>query len=317
MTAVRGGRAWTRESVAESEWRVALNAVALREIERIVETLRSERLVPVMSDPEEFAIPALRAAMQDVTERLDDGIGMAVVQGLPVDAMSEAEARAVFTLIGSLIAPLVATRYDGTLLYDVTDTERPFGGTVRGSATNAELSFHTDNAFGIAIPDYVGLLCLRPALAGGASRVCCVATVHDAMLRSDPQLLRRLYEPAYFDRQGQHAPHAAKVLSAPLFRYDGQRLDVRLTPNLIRRGYAMAGVPLDDALAEGLEKLEGLLSDERHWFEFSLKRGEMQFLDNRRCAHYRSAFVDADDPTGKRLLVRAWYRVHGGPGYDG
>ena len=39
-----------------------------------------------------------------------------------------------------------------------------------GPATNVELGFHTDNAFGISVPDYVGLMCKYPAKEGGLSR---------------------------------------------------------------------------------------------------------------------------------------------------
>jgi hypothetical protein len=89
-------------------------------------------------------------------------------------------------VLGQLIAAPVAQKWDGTMIYDVTDTGRQFGYGVRGSWTNVELSFHTDNAFGVAPPDYVGLLCLMPAREGGISRFCSLYTVHNEMLRRHP-----------------------------------------------------------------------------------------------------------------------------------
>ena len=47
------------------------------------------------------------------------------------------------------------------------------------------------------------------------------------------------------------------------------------------------------------------------------ERGQLQFLNNRKIVHYRSRFVDDEDPARKRHLVRTWYRESGLPTYDG
>lgn len=74
--------------------------------------------------------------------------------------------------------------------------------------------------------------------------------------RAPSLLLRRLYQPAYYDRQAQHAPDAPKVLWAPLFRWDGRELYSRLTPGLIRSGYEMLDERVATALGDALECLE-------------------------------------------------------------
>ena len=83
------------------------------------------------------------------------------------------------------------------------------------SWTNVELSFHTDNAFGVAPPDYVGLLCLMPAREGRICRFCSLYTVHNEMLRRHPRQLARLYRPFYYDRQAEHASGDPKVSWVP------------------------------------------------------------------------------------------------------
>ena len=90
---------------------------------------------------------------------------------------------------------LLKKNWDGTMIYDVTDTGKKYGYGVRGSATNVELVFHTDNAFGISVPDYVGLMCKYPAKQGGLSRFCSLYTVHWRMENKYPNELRRLYQP--------------------------------------------------------------------------------------------------------------------------
>jgi hypothetical protein len=102
-----------------------------------------------------------------------------------------------------------------------------------------------------------------------------------------------------------------------MFRFQGNQLQARFTPNLIRSGYEMVGEPMDRALIEALDCIEGFLADERFWIEVKIRRGQICYLNNHWCAHYRGAFVDSDDTGGKRHLIRAWYREQGEKTYDG
>ncbi|MEH6478214.1 MAG: TauD/TfdA family dioxygenase, partial [Sneathiella sp.] len=76
--------------------------------------------------------------------------------------------------------------------------------------TNAEQNFHTDNSYNICPPDHVTLLCLHPAQDGGISRVVSLNTAHNRLRETHPELLDRLYEPFYFDRQREHGPEDEK-----------------------------------------------------------------------------------------------------------
>lgn len=314
---VRDSRAWNRETLAASSWQFELPSVAAAEIAEIVTRMRHAPLPLLLRRPGDFVWPACRHLMLRVKEALLRGPGFAVIRGLDLRAFGREESTTVFWMLGQWLSQPVATKWDGTLLYDVTDTGRRFGPGVRGSTTNVELSFHTDNAFGRALPDYVGLLCLQPARQGGISRICSLYTLHNAMLAEQPELLARLYEPAFYDRQGEHAPDAPPYLPLPLFAFADGVLSARLTPNLIRRGHAMAGKPMDGPLTEALEYLEGLLRREEFIHEFQLEEGALQYVNNRWTAHFRSAFHDAEDALQKRHLIRVWYRETGGQPYDG
>jgi hypothetical protein len=314
---VEGPRGWTRETVSPQQWKVKLPGPVLDEARSLICYLRSAPLPVLLLHPLQFKMTACRDLIHQVQQNLTEGIGLSLLDRFPMEDMSDQEAVALFWVLGLLLSRPVATKWDGTMLYHVTDTGRRFGPGVRGSATNVELSFHTDNAFGAAVPDYVGLLCINMALTGGVSRFCSLYSVHNDLLRHQPWLLRRLYQPCYYDRQGEHAPGAPEVLSSPLFQYDGKRLCARLTPGLIRRGYEMAGEPMDGLLVEALEYLEGILKREDLWIEFLMERGQIQFVNNLWCAHYRSAFTDGPVASPQRHLIRVWYREHGAQTYDG
>ncbi|MCJ0764495.1 TauD/TfdA family dioxygenase [Variovorax terrae] len=314
---VLGERAWSRDEVDTSNWRIELTDSMVAELISVVTQLRSAPLPLLLCRARDFLLVECRTVVQQVRNKLHHGMGLAIVSGLPMNVLSKQEAVTIFWLIGQMLSNPVATKWDGTMLYDVIDTEKEIGYGVRAAETNAELFFHTDNAFGLSVPDYVGLLCIYPAARGGISRFCSMYSVHNELLKLSPKLLRRLYEPVYYDRQEEHCRGASKTLTAPVFHFSRQQLTVRLSFKLIRRGYALAGQRLDALLVEALECLEHILRRDEMSIEYRIERGEMQFVNNHWTAHARSAFEDEVNPKYRRHLVRSWYREQGRPTYDG
>ena len=314
-----GADAWLGREVDPGSCVIRLDDDALGEIRTLADRIRAAPLPTLLRSPEDHPLDAVRAVYARARAALDRGIGVAIIDRLPLDELGDDDmARAVFWTIGRILARPVAQKWDGTMLYDVTDTGRTFGYGVRGSWTNVELVFHIDNAFGAALPQYVGLMCIRPAREGGTSRFCCLRSVHDRLLERHPRALERLWRPMLFDRQAEHAPGAPRAAWAPVFSLDGAgHLRARTNANIIRKGYDVAGVPMDAETRAAVEALEAVVSDGDLWFESPLERGQLQYLQNQRVAHYRSTFTDGDDPAEKRALVRMWHRDEGLPTYDG
>jgi hypothetical protein len=222
-----------------------------------------------------------------------------------------------YWLVSSLIARPVAQNVAGTLVYDVQDTGRRAepGSGVRPDKTNVEQYFHNDNAYNRCQPEYVGLLCLRPAVEGGRSGVASIRTIHNALRARHPEALSRLYEPFLFDRQKEHAAGESEFVSAPIFASSGGGLKMRMGLYPLLNAYKLPGNHLDDAGARALDLLKEVLSDPSLCHNFSMDAGDMQFVNNLETCHRRTAFVD--DPEKKRHLVRLWLRDSGGRGYDG
>lgn len=311
------GRCWKGADIDPHDLLVPLGETELADLAVMLESMRAEPLPALLRHPDQFHIPALRARMLAAREQLVDGIGVAVVDRLPLDEMDVEEARAVFWCLGQLIGRTVAQKWDGTMFYDVTDTGRAFGYGVRGSVTNIELVFHTDNAFGKAPPAQVGLMCLHPAVTGGVSRFCSMGAVHDDLLAREPRLVERLYQPMYFDRQAEHAEGAERVVWAPTFARRDGGFTARANTQLVRKGYALLGEPLDPVLDEALTALRETTEDPSFWVESAIERGQLQYLDNNDVAHFRSEFSDHPEPALKRHLVRTWHRNAGRRSYDG
>jgi alpha-ketoglutarate-dependent taurine dioxygenase len=310
-------RAWLAADIEADECVVMLDDVARDEMLQMAQRMHEQPLPVLLRGPEQFEMPALRDFMARASGLLDAHPGIAVLDRLPMGAIDVDDAVAVFWVLGKLLGRPVAQKWDGTMLYDVMDKGERYAYGVRGSYTNVELLFHTDNAFAVAQPDYVALLCIRPALKGGVSRFCSIYAVHNRLLAEYPRELERLYRCVLWDRQAEHAEGAAKVTKAPVFSYHEGRLSARLNVSLVRKGYDVAGAQMDNETSDALAALETVADHPDLWFELPIERGQVQFLNNRDLAHYRSEFTDDDDPARKRHLVRTWYRERGLPTYDG
>ena len=197
------------------------------------------------------------------------------------------------------------------------DLGRPPGNGVRPDVTNAEQNFHTDNSYNHVPPHYVGLLCLSPARRGGVSAIVSFGWALEQMRRRHPELLDRLFQPYYFDRQREHADDDTMVTHHPLFESVGDRLIARLSYRQVINGQRLAGEPLDARDREALDALEAILNSTGASKSFAFARGEIQLINNRALGHRRSAFEDDPESGTRRHLVRLWLRDSGGRGYHG
>lgn len=308
---------WLAADIDTSDWLVKINPQALAEIE-LLSTFFTENPAPILQRRlQEFELPACSELMAKLKSILDDGVGFAVVDRLPMDDYSVETMLELYWVLGQCIGPPVAQKWNGQMIYDVSDTGADYAYGTRGSRTSVELNFHTDNAFARMVPDYVGLLCRQPAKTGGVSRFCSLYSVHQRMQEQYPDALARLYQPVLFDRQKEHRDGAEPVCLAPYFSWRNGRLFARANASLIRKGYEVACEAMDAALVDALDAIDEVCAAEDLWYEAPLERGQVQYLNNHEVGHYRSAFEDYDEPERKRHLYRLWHREVGSSSYDG
>jgi len=312
----RRAGAWRAAELAEADWKLPIPARCLQEIEAVVHLLRAHPVPTLVLTPAEFALDACRDFMLQVRSVLDDGAGFAVLDRLPVDAYAKSELTAIYWLLSQMIARPVAQSFVGTLLYDVWDTGQKTSTRVRADLTSEDLSWHTDYGFNQP-PPYIGLLTLRTSRSGGASSTANLHTGHDALLQRDPALVQRLYEPFVWNRQGEHPEDAPICTANPIFATLGDRLRARFNRSLQPAGYRLIGQEIDPAGARALNTLHDVLSEPEHSFDFVLEAGQIEFLNNYRIAHRRTAFEDYEEPERKRHLVRIFLRDEGRRSYMG
>jgi alpha-ketoglutarate-dependent taurine dioxygenase len=311
-----GPSAWIVADLSDEDWRVPVPDACLTELDGVIATLRSNPLPTILLDPADFTLDACRALARTVRDILENGVGFAVLDRLRLSGLSEDENKALYWLISNMVSRVVAGAWDGRMLHDVVDTRQKLGLRVRGDLTNQEIQWHTDNGFSCT-PDYLGLLCIRAAPEGGANRVVSLHAAHNLMRRNQPDLLRRLYDPFYWNRMGEHHPDETPVNRFPYFEYDGKRLKGRFNRRIVHAGYELAGEPFDEAGRAAVEAFHAALDDPSLSAGFTLEAGQITYMNNRVVAHHRTAFTDADAPGMRRHLVRIYMRDKGPRSYLG
>ena len=316
-TIISDHRAWMGENIQAKDWCVTVSDEANKELTDLVKALQRAPLPTLLLTPEDYQLPILQNIVQQARFILDEGCGFTVLKGLNLKDHDVNDMISFFWILGQLVGRPVAQKFDGTMIYDVTDSGEEFSYGVRGSHTRVELNFHIDNAFGMTVPHYVGLLCWQTAQSGGVSRFCSLYSLHNRLLTDYPEILEVLYQPMIYDRQAEHHPQAAKTTLAPFFQWDGKRLLCRANISLIRKGHGVAGQEINYALDKALIVVEDLLADPAIWVEMQLRPGDIHYLNNINIAHYRSGFIDDTVSTQKRHLYRTWHRDTGKQNYDG
>jgi alpha-ketoglutarate-dependent taurine dioxygenase len=243
-------------------------------------------------------VAALRAA-------LEDGRGFVLIP-LGAAGLSHREQAARYWLLGLLLGRPVEQNVQGTLLYDVKDTGQDVRYGARFSVTNAESSFHTDSSFIETVTDYVGLLCLNDASAGGLSQVVSAYAVRNRLLAEEPGALAELTRPFHVDRRGGVRTGEEPTARYPVFGEHPRGLLVRYLRYWIEAGHEKAAVPLTPAQVAALDALDRVASDPLLRAEFSLRPGDVLLANNRWLLHNRTAFEDHPEPDRRRHLLRLW-----------
>ena len=308
---VRDRRAWRGAELSPPDWLVELPARCVDELDAAVRQVRRDPLPTLLLSPDQFGLEACAEVMARVRAKLCTGIGLAVVDRVPVERYAPEENQVVCWLLTQLLQRPVAQAWNGAVLYDVRDTGKELEYGVRRSVTNLDLTFHTDGPWLDRPPHLVGLYCINPAQEGGVSRFVSLCTVHNELRRRYPDLLPRLYQPYPWDRQAEHAPDDRRTGAQPIFQYDGRSFVGRFNERLIEMGAELDGVPLDAHGRDALEAMRAVVDSGELRVEFRIERGQIQYLNNREFAHSRTDFRDASDPVLKRHLIRVWTREEG------
>jgi hypothetical protein len=304
---VRSPAVWrAADVVAQSEWTHTLTAGERAEITRAVEDARSRGKTLTTLTPDDFPLPEVSTRVRDWEGALRAGRGFLLVRGFPVDELAADDIELAYFGLGLQLGTPVSQDASGTQLGHVRDLGRPRRGPeVRLYTTTERQDFHTDGA------DIIGLLCLQRARTGGESRIVSAAAVYNEILRRDPRLLDVLYEPMYWDRNGEESPGEEPFFRLPVLTDVDGRPRFFYIGWYIRDAQRHPGVPpLTDKQRAAMAMIEEIANSSEFYVEMDFRPGDVQLLNNAVILHSREAYTDFDEPDRKRHLLRLWLRAH-------
>jgi len=302
--------AWHSADIANADWLITLDDLAIREIDDVAASLATRPGFKLEDlSHRDVVAPRTSEVMARVQRQLAEGCGFAVLGGLPFDEWDETACAASWLLCDFIASP-VNQKWTGTRMYQVRDTGAKLDYGVRRSLTNLQQDFHTDGPWLGTTANFMGLACVRQAQFGGMSRIASLISAHDWLATNHPQLLVRLYQPFCWDRQAEHPTGDTPASRLPIFSKGPDGVVARYYDDYVRNGYGLAQEQIDEAGARALAALREYLESPENFFEFQLQPGQIFFLNNHRIAHARTAFTDAEG--SDRLLLRFWLRPEGG-----
>lgn len=253
--------------------------------------------------PDTFPLPTLAPKLAAFAEELVNGRGVGLIRGLERDRYSTEDAATIYFGVGVHLGRPWPQNHKGHLLGDVVDQgKRPDDPTSRGNELGrVGLPFHSDGS------DLVGLFCLDAGAAGGRSLVANAVTIHNELVRTEPDLAAELYGAFSYDMRGEQAPGRKGWYTMPAFSRRGERLFVRYIRPYILAARRHPDAPQPSAAAvEAMDRLDAMCADPQYHVAMRLEPGDMQFVDNYHVLHGREPYSD-DPANGKvRHLKRLW-----------
>jgi Taurine catabolism dioxygenase TauD, TfdA family len=299
-----------------TRWVRTLDAAAVAEIDSALRVAQSAGVPWQGTTRERFPLPGLSRTLAGVASELEDGGGLVLLRGLPVERYTADELRHIWFGLGSHLGRPVFQNRHGELMREIRDEGRavgerygqipgPSGGTgavlssYARTLSNGPLRYHTDRC------DVVGLLCAQQALAGGVSKLASSVAVHNEMIRRWPDLAAVLYQDVYRSRFGEEATQHDVAYPLPVFGVRDGKFTSHYSLTFIEVAQMTPGVPpLSAAQREAIDLLMALA--EELSFAMRFEPGDMQFLNNHVIYHARTAFEDDAGNGRVRLLYRLW-----------
>ena len=241
-------------------------------------------------------------------ERLLDGVGLFVIDGICMESFSVKEKTSIYTLTSKILGELIIQNIKQEKLVEIKDVGKSMKTGGRYHETKEGGSHHTDSPQWENVPDYLGLFCVHNAKKGGTNLFLSAYTIHNRILQERKDLLDIFYEKFYFDKRGEFKDGESPTVFQPIFELKNKKLFFRYLRNYIDAGHDIQNQPLSQPQKDALTYLDNLMRMEDITLKYDLKPGDMVFSDNHRVVHGRTSFEDYDDENLKRFMLRTWIK---------
>jgi hypothetical protein len=288
-----GPAVWRGAEQKPRDWIVPLDEDESEELIAAAERLRGHPLEALR--PKDFRLERTAPKISHLGQRVERGSGFVMLRGLPAASIPEDILQILYWGIGTHLGVGVSQSTAGDRIGHVYD--RGTHDRERYYTRGGPLEFHMDPV------DVVGLLCLRTALSGGASRIASAGEIHNMIRAERPDLLRILHRGFHNSRRGHGQSATADRI--PVFARGALGVECYYLPATIRQA-TEEGYSLSAEEEEAIAFVDEVASRPGVFLDMDFSVGDIQFLNNRTILHSRTDYVDDPEPERKRRLLRLW-----------
>ena len=297
------------EMRANEEWIYELSDADRAELHDAAKRSESEGVALTALSRDTFPLPEFATRLEALQNDLIHGRGFFLLRGIPIDGLPRERVARIYLGLGHWIGDPVSQNAQGHLLGHVRDIGNdPGDPSQRIYTTNFRQLFHTDSC------DIVGLLCLQPAMRGGASAISSSTAVYNEVARGRPDLAEVLAQPFVIDRKGEIPKGQDPTYEMPIVHHHAGLLSVIYARDFIEAAQRrFAEVPrLTAEQTEAVDLFDQLAASDEFRLDMDFRPGDLQFLHNHQILHARTAYEDHPEPHRKRHLLRLWLSARNG-----
>lgn len=296
---------WTGHDLAvDTSWLLPVSDGALEDLKSLAAHIRPQ----IAEDPnqlltltrDDLPIGRFAKTLDEVRHSLKDGLGLAVVRGLPVQEMDRLDLMVAYWAMGRYLGRALSNNGEGDMIGHVLDAGKDYDKpNHRGYQTNVTMDYHIDQC------DVVCLLCLKTARSGGQSKLASSIAVYNEMLVRRPDLITVLSQPFYWTRHGEIGPGQQPWYISPVLNFLEGHLCTSCGPKHIEKGYLLPDTPnITPEQVEAIEVWETICEDLHA--EIAFEEGDIQLLNSAVTMHTRTAYEDWPENARRRHLWRLW-----------
>ncbi len=250
----------------------------------------------------------LRKEIEEFRKILIDGCGFFIIQNSCFDDFSDNERKSIFSIISEILGTLYVQNIKNEKFVVITDEGKSMKTGGRYHQTRDGGSYHTDSPQWLNTPDYIALLCIRPAKIGGTSKFLSAYSIHNKLFQNKKMFLEELYHNFHFDKRGEFKENESPTVFEPIFKYQNGKLNLRYLRDYISGGHKIQNLPLSKIQNDSLDYFDKISIDDNITVNYDLKSGDMVFFNNHRVLHGRTSFEDYEDKNLKRYMIRTWIK---------
>jgi Taurine catabolism dioxygenase TauD, TfdA family len=304
---------WTGADMAEvpESWQVPMPGEVRDELLRIAAAIPPELVAADPFQPRPAVSASTRSLVGEVRRRLAGEPGFVVLTGFPVEEeprLVEAAYWALGLIVGAPVREDLGD--DDPLIARVENVGRDAAmAGAQGNRLSVALPFHVDRC-----TDLVGLLCIRPAISGGMSRIVSSKRLNNLLRERHRDLHAELCRPMPFSVPPLRASHETpRWCEIPVFGHVGGDFAASWVRRFIEQTQSVPEAPrLTERQVAAMDAADEALEDPELPLEMHLRPGDVQLINNLHILHTRTAYDDGAAAQG-RLLLRLHLAFGGSP----